>query len=47
MKFEYVGIFMPKTKGRDYEEENNMYGTCHSDVAIINGIGNCTTLVAQ
>ena len=26
MKFEYVGIFMHKRKGRDYEKENNMYG---------------------
>ena len=26
MKFEYVGIFMPKRKGRDYENENNMCG---------------------
>mgnify|MGYP007098770713 CR=1 FL=1 len=24
MKFEYVGIFMPKRKGRDYEKENNI-----------------------
>ena len=26
MKFEYVGIFMPKMKGLNYEKENNMYG---------------------
>ena len=45
MKFEYVGIFMPERKGRDYEKENNMYGTCYNDVAITNSIG--ITMVAQ
>ena len=34
MKFEYVGIFMPKMKGWDYEKENNMYGTCYNDAII-------------
>ena len=38
MKFEYVGIFMPKMKGLNYEKENNMYGTCYNDAIIDIGI---------
>ena len=46
MKFEYVGIFMPKMKRSGaYEKENNMYGVDNDNVAINNCIG--STLVAE
>lgn len=47
MKFEYVGIFMPKMKRSGaYEKENNMYGTCNNDVTI-NGNSIGDALVAR
>ena len=45
MKSEYVGIFMPKMKGWNYEKENNMYDTCCNDGNDNNSLGR--TLVAQ
>lgn len=45
MKFEYVGIFMPKKKGRDYEKENNMCGIGINHATNNHSIGG--TMVAQ